>query len=450
MPEVKSYKDLNEKVIELILNFKPRGDFNKSAQDEILLLKNYIKKLISSFPENKRQILELRYFEHLSHVDIEQKTGKSKDEILKTLLSSIEDIKENIRKNKLNLENLEEKVSLNPEKGFAWLIGFFGMAIFIVVIILSLIFLQKLFVNQTPVLTKLKYDIKNTVQGEDSQDRQENKTHKRISTHSSDKIKIVGSTSLLLLSNRWTDAFSIEYPKYKVKLVPSDSDGGINALIEGNADIANSSRPVTFSDQKRAARYGIELAEHRVALDALIVLVNKKNPIEELSLDELKNIFSGEVENWQELRGSNIPILPVAREEGSGTNDFVVNRILQGNDLPSSFLRIKSNQEIMKYISESEGTISFTNSTNFPWEQKQIKYLKIKTYENSSSVAPYENGKLSEKAMRYGDYPLSHYLYLITLSEPSRNVQDYIGWVLSPEGQKAVKSLGLISVIEEE
>ena len=453
MQEVKSFQDLDEKVLELILNFKPKDNLSKSAQDEILLLRNFIKGIIPFLSQDKKEILELRYFQNLTFEEIEKRTGSPKEEILKTLSDGIEDIKENIRKKRNNLrpqdENNISSSSFDYKKNVLWVSGFVGMGIFIVLIIFGFNFMQNYFFSNSTTLNHIAFNIKSAIQ--------ENSASRNVMLGSSpthvyqgdpNKLNISGSTSLLALSDKWQVGFSNKFLKYKINLISSDSERGIDSLIDGKIDIANSSRPIAFFDQKRANANGFELAEYRVALDALIVLVNKKNNIEELGLDDLKNIFSADVKNWQELGGSNSPIFPIAREHGSGTNDFVVNRILQGNDLPSSFLRIKSNQEIVKYIQENEGAISFTNSTNYPWGNDQIKYLKIKTYENSPSVSPYENNKLNEKAMRYGDYPLSHYLYLITFVDPPKKVQDYIDYVLNQDGQKAVIDLGLLPIVE--
>lgn len=454
MQEVKSFQDLDEKTIELILNFKPKDNLSKSAQDEILGLRNFIKGVIPLLSQDKKEILELRYSQNLSCEEIEKKTGKSKQEILDVLARGIEEIKENIRKKRGALKSQNESIasatSFDYKKNILWMSGFLVMGAFILVIIFSFNLVQNYFFGKSGFLNRLAFNIKSTIQETNVNKLSTlgNPVH-QIYQGDPDKLNISGSTSLLVLSDKWQAGFGNKFPKCKINLISSDSESGIDSLIDGKTDIANSSRPVTFTDQKRASANGVELSENRVALDALVVLLNKKNNIEELSLDELKNIFSGEIKNWQELGGPNIPVFPIAREQGSGTNDFVVNRILQGNSLPATFLRIKSNQEIVKYIQDNEGAISFTNSTNYPWSNNQIKYLKIKTYENSPSVSPYEAGKLNEKAMRYGDYPLSHYLYLITFVDPPKKVQDYVDWVLSPEGQKVVKSLGLISVVEE-
>jgi phosphate transport system substrate-binding protein len=138
--------------------------------------------------------------------------------------------------------------------------------------------------------------------------------------------------------------------------------------------------------------------------------------------------------------------LLVIRESGSGTNDFVLGRILQSTDFPGEPARKKSNKEIFDLISQNEGAISFINSNNFPWENKKIKYVKIKTYSDSLSVSPFVGRKLNDKAIRYGDYPLAHYLYLITAVDCPECVSDFINWVLSEKGQKIVKDLGLLSV----
>ena len=204
-------------------------------------------------------------------------------------------------------------------------------------------------------------------------------------------------------------------------------------------------------DRKRASEHGLELAENRVALDALIIIVNKKNPVDEISLDALEKIFSNEIKNWKEvsLNSFEKPLTPVIREKGSGTNEFVINRVLQGDSFSSSIISKNLNNELIRYVAEHEGAISFTNSTNYPWKNQDIKYLKVKNYDNSPAVSPFEEQKLNKDAIRYGDYPLAHYLYLITQADAPKNVQNFILWVLSKEGQKIVAYSGLIPVYNE-
>ena len=472
MQEVKPTEELNEKAIELILNFKPNDKYDKVAANEILKLKGEIKKAISLLPKEKLEIVDLRYFRNLTTEKISQLVGKSREKVSEILLSSIEDIKTLIKKGMSEPEQVEKvqstnfksssktqtnaPVSIKSKKPPLIIAGFVNLLILFLFFGGIYFIGQKFLFSKMPTLIQFFESSNEFVQ----EKILENKTlekfipikvnNKSSKARNLNTIKISGSTSLLMLSRRWENTFSIEYPNYQISLIPSDSDKGINDLIKGKINIANSSRPITFLEKNKAAELGIELAEYRVALDALVIIVNKKNPIDEISLDDLESIFNGEVKNWQALSNFVKPILPVVREKGSGTNDFAITRILEGDDFPANILRKNSNLEIIKLVSENEGAIGFVNSTNYPWDNSGIKYLKIKNYDNSLSVPPFEGQKLNEKAIRYGDYSLAHYLYLITSTSAPKSIQDFIDWILSPKGQEIVSYSGLIPVFTKE
>ena len=472
MQEIKSYEDLNEKSLEIILNFRAQDNYDKTAVNEILKLKGDIKKAIIFLPKEQQEVFELRYFKNYTSEQVAQVLGKQKEEIIKTLLRGINGIKEVVKSGELKpnitnellkvvrggvkLEKKEEKKELTtPEvtKGQGSMLGgFLTMGFFILIVTIVFYFVPKFF-NPVEMLGQLASGSNSSVQEKMFNRNIVKNINKKdgVRTVKSDprNIKVSGSTSLSALARRLENAFNIEYPKYHLSLILSDSDKGINDLIEGKTDIANSSKPIGFNDQNKAQEHGVELVEHRIALDALVVILNKKNPIEELSLDDLQGIFGGEIKTWDTLSDFTEALLPIAREKGSGTNDFVINRILEGSDFPSDLIRQNSNQEIIKTISENKGAIGFINSTNYPWENPEIKFIKIKNYSSSISVTPFVDKRLNEQAIRYGDYPLAHYLYLISLTNAPKKVEEFVDWVLSTSGQKVVRYTGLIPVVNE-
>lgn len=455
---------LNEKALEIILNFKEDRNskkLDKTLQAELLKLKDDIKKIITLLPKEEQDILDLRFFQNLSVDEIAKKIDKPRDEVSKNLLEGINSIKENLKTSVSTMNKsqsvkdiaktitVKNKNIVFPPKPKVLRRSSFTASLFSLlfwlIIFCSFYFLtQKYFLLKLPTINQIYGNVSNVVSS-----LKINEKSDKVKP-SKGYIKISGSSSLLPLSQRWKNSFSTEYPQYNVKLVASDSDQGIKNLIDSKVDIANSSRPISFLEKKKAAEKGLELIEERVALDALIIIVNKKNSLNEISLDGLEGIFSNKIKNWQELVSYNKPVIVVIREEGSGTNEFVKDRILQGTKFPSLFLRLKSNQEIIKFVSENEAAISFVNSTNYPWENNNIKFLKVNNYDNSLSVSPFDNKKLDEQAIRYGDYPLAHYLYLVVQTNASRKVKDFTEWVLEPKGQEVVEHSGLLPVVTED
>ena len=447
MQEVNSFGDLNEKSLEIILNFKPSANFENTVNSELSKLKEDIKKTIDTLPSREKEILMLRYFQGqgLTQDQISEKLLIPKYQVNQILLGGINLIKEKVKTGSFSPASIPAPALDNKKQtGLFPIIA--SLFVFFIVFFCTLFVFQGHLLDKTPSFknfvsiagTSLKENLPTFAFF--------NVEKRKVNTTDVKKIRISGSTSLLLLAKRWRDAFSIEYPKYKLELVASDSDSGINSLINGQIEIANSSRPVTFLDQKSAGGKGIELLELRIALDALVVIVNSKNSVNELSLNDLKKIFAGEIKNWREISSYEEQIFPVVREQGSGTNDFVISRILDGNDFSELIPRKNTNPELIKFVSTNTGAVSFVNSINYPWDDPNIKYLKIKSFDDLTSFSPFEGKGLNETAIRYGDYPLSHYLYLVTVSNPPRGVQKFLKWVHSSKGQEVVKYSGLIPI----
>ncbi len=474
MAEIHSQDILTEKAFEIILNFKPSDKYDKAAVNEILKLQAEIKKLILILPKPEQEVLSLRYFNNLTDEKIANQVGRTRDEINKILSGGINTVKGKLGKDTTVLDNVQKTIDISKIKfeskeqmgiktqaqqpvqkavnqvqpgtrrkpsffaiifSLAFYVLFFAGVYFIV---------QKYIFPNLPQLTSFISGSKES--------RIEVKKDIKTNTDDQYSIKISGSSSLFILARRLENSFNVNFPLYHINLTSSDSDKGIKSLIAGNSDIANSSRPLTYSDRKKIVENGFELLESRIALDALIIIVNKNNTINEITVDELEKIFRGDVKNWKGISDGSFvkTLLPVVRENGSGTNEFVINRVLQGDNFPSSLLSKSSNSEAIKYVIENEGAIGFTNSTTYPWESPNIKYLRIKNYDNSIPVSPFEGKKLNENAIRYGDYPLAHYLYLITRDDSQKKVQEFVSWVLSKEGQKIVAYSGLIPVLKSE
>lgn len=469
MQDVNALKELDKKSIEIIFGFKPNGKVDAESSKEIEKLRNAIKIIVGILPKEDREIFDLKYVYKLTNNQIAGKTGKTVEEIEQTILDAIKTVKNNIKDRGLDnivkdnknskKEDLSTKKTTNknsptkpqePSKEAVLFVNIVLTFIFWSVILTGGYFIGKNFIFKNmpspgEMLNRVKYMAVETTTTTKSQ----GKTKKRVIVDKEpNNIKIAGSSSLLSLSRRWENAISIEFPKLMINVISTNSDRGINSLIEGSIDIANTSRPLLFSDTNKALRNGIDLQEHRVAIDALIIVVNKNNPIDVLSLENLENIFSGEVSNWSKYGNFGEQIVPIVRQKGSGTNSFVKNRILRGHDFSYSIKRIASSREIMRLVSQNKGAISFINSTSFPWDIDGVKYIKIKSYDDSYAVPPFEGRKLNEEAMRYGDYPLAHYLYLITHLETTEKVASYVNWVLGKEGQKTVRKLGLVPVSE--
>ena len=463
MQNNEAYQEIREKAIEVILGFKPSEKTDKKVADEILRLKGDLRKTIVMLPQREKEILELRYFENLSYDEISKRTGKDTKEIYDIIQSGADLVNKTIKVNLISNTKQTIKTPTDtkqqvktstttqpPSQGAAIIAGIVALAI-IVGFFFGLWFLfQNLVIKNLPTITSYASSAYSYVT-EKATTLNKNVLKKSLTTGtkitpSINSFKIIGSSSLSSLSNKLKNAFNLDNPKLKINIRSSNSDEGFNSLINGETDIATSSRPVSFSDEKKAAKNNIQLTETRVAIDALVFIVNKKNPINEIDLSTLQQIFNGQVTNWNSLSTLDKAILPLARAGGSGTNEFVISRILEGQDFPETVQKKISTKEIIKTISEDIGAIGFINSSSFPFDNENIKYLKIRNYEGANAVSPFSGEVLNEKALRYGDYPLAHYLYLITSSNSKEDAKSFVEWAASTKGQEVVRSAGLIPV----
>ena len=141
-----------------------------------------------------------------------------------------------------------------------------------------------------------------------------------------------GSDTLVNLALAWAEAYRTVAPEVSIAVTGGGSGTGIAALINGTVDIANASRAMKENEIADARKNGIDPQEFTVAIDALAVVVNQANPVEQLTIDQLADIFTGRVTNWQEVGGADAPIILVSRETNSGTHVYFLEEVIRKGD----------------------------------------------------------------------------------------------------------------------
>ena len=140
------------------------------------------------------------------------------------------------------------------------------------------------------------------------------------SDESSAYIQNKGSDTIVNLALAWAERYQEERPDFRISVTGGGSGTGIASLINGTVDIANASRQIKAEEIEEAQKNGIEPREIVIARDAIAVIIHPDNPIDRLTLEQVAQIFRGEVDNWQELGGEDRPIVRVSRETNSGTH----------------------------------------------------------------------------------------------------------------------------------
>lgn len=248
-----------------------------------------------------------------------------------------------------------------------------------------------------------------------------------------ESIVIAGSDTMFHLTQILAEQYMEENPGISIYVLGGGTSYGIKKLIEGSADICTASRELNPDEAMQlSSYYGSIGVYYLVAKDALSVYVNPENPINNLSTDQLAEIFSGQAKNWNEFGKLNAQIDVIIRPPSSGTQKYFKDFILQGEDYSSSAKVIPTTNGILKYVSEHKNAIGF-GGIGF---KADVKSLSV------NGISPeYENA-------RNDSYPLTRYLHFFTSRTPSGSIKNFIDWVLGSDGQKIIKEVGFIPLWE--
>ncbi|MDD5156215.1 MAG: phosphate ABC transporter substrate-binding protein [Candidatus Omnitrophica bacterium] len=256
-------------------------------------------------------------------------------------------------------------------------------------------------------------------------------------------IQIKGSDTMVNLGQAWAEKYMEINPQEFVAVTGGGSGTGISSLISGTCDIAETSRSMKKEEIKLAEDRGVEPLEHTVALDGIAVVVNPRNPVDKLTLEELRGIFMGAIKNWKEVGGEDKKIVILSREVNSGTHVFFKEHVLRrGNEKgPEEFapnaLLMPSSQAIADEVAQNSNSIGYYGMGYISPKQKPIAVAKD---EKSGYVSPDIQNVIS------GKYPISRPLFLYTNGQAQGLVRNFLDFVLSKEGQEIVLATDFVPI----
>lgn len=256
-------------------------------------------------------------------------------------------------------------------------------------------------------------------------------------TQQNETITVKGSDTMVILAQQWAEVYMSKHPGVTIQITGGGSGTGISALINGTTDICNASRPMKRSEkEKLKQRFNTLGVEIKSAKDGLAVYVNDTNPIQELTLSQLRDIYSGTVTNWKALGGTDAKIILYSRENNSGTYVYFKDNVLEGGDFAPNAQNLPGTAAVVNAIGKDKFGIGYGGAAY----GKGIKFLKVKHDANSTGYAP------TAENIKSGDYPISRYLYMYTRSKPTGALKQFIDWALSSEGQEIVSKVGYFPV----
>ncbi|MDD6422372.1 MAG: phosphate ABC transporter substrate-binding protein [Intestinibaculum porci] len=242
----------------------------------------------------------------------------------------------------------------------------------------------------------------------------------------SGKVSLNGSTSMEKYVTALGEGFKEKYPDMTVETQFTGSSAGVQALIDGQCDIADSSRSLTPAEKKKG------LVENVVAIDGIAISLNKKNKVNNVTAKQLADIYTGKITNWKQLGGADEKIVVIGRESASGTR--------------AAFEELLKVENKCKYAQELDNTgavVAKCASTT-----GAIGYVSLDAVDNTIKTAKLNGVEATESNIKAGTYKLSRPFVMATkgaISKQNKKVQAIFKYVNSDEGQKILKKVGLIS-----
>ena len=263
------------------------------------------------------------------------------------------------------------------------------------------------------------------------------------STSASTTIQVKGSDTMVNVAQAWAEVYKTIAPNVDVEVSGGGSGVGLAALERGTIDIANASRDIKPEEAEQVKRNtGKDAVRFIVGFDALAVYVHKDNPMEEITLEQLAQIFAedGTITKWSQL-GVTLPdaaddeIVRVSRQSSSGTYEFFREHVLGNKDFKLGSRDMNGSKEVVELIANTKTAIGYSG---MGYATPQVKMLKLAPASGQPAVEPTVANTMNKT------YPLARALELYTAGEPEGAVKSYIDWMLSEAGQRIVEENGYV------
>ncbi|HNO83162.1 MAG TPA: phosphate ABC transporter substrate-binding protein [Anaerolineales bacterium] len=264
-----------------------------------------------------------------------------------------------------------------------------------------------------------------------------------VSDTAAQYIENKGSDTIVNLALAWAEKYQADHVDVRISVTGGGSGTGIAALINNTVGIANASRKIKDEEIAEAQAKGVTPVEHIIARDAIAVIVNPENPVNELTLQQISDIYSGKITNWSEVGGDDRPIVKLSRETNSGTHVYFLETVLRlGNKedktlFSTDTLLLPSSEGIISEVRDNPNAIGYDGLGYVPDDLKMIAIAK-------EAGAPYVLPSI--ETVNDKSYAIARDLYMYTNGEPSGVIKEYLEWILSAEAQQIVADLGFVPV----
>ena len=252
-----------------------------------------------------------------------------------------------------------------------------------------------------------------------------------------------GSDTIVNLALAWAERYNQINPDVSISVTGGGSGTGIAALINGTVDIANASRSIKPEEIEAIKVNGNEPIEFVIARDAIAIVINPQNPVNELTLQQLSDIYSGKIKNWKEVGGEDRPIVRLSRETNSGTHVYFLEEVLRLGDSENKTLfspetlLLPSSEGIGAEVRQNPNAIGYDG---LGYVTDDMKVIAVAREADGPYVLP------SADTVNRGEYPIARDLYMYTNGQPTDIIATYLDWILSSDAQEIVTELGFVPI----
>ncbi len=245
-----------------------------------------------------------------------------------------------------------------------------------------------------------------------------------------EEVIISGSTTVLPVMQKAGEAFMAANPSISLAISGGGSGNGIKVLNEGLCDIAMSSRDIKETEVEQGKAKGVTPVRTAVAVDALVPVVHPENPVQNLTSDQLRDIYAGKIKNWKKVGGNDDTIVVVSRDTSSGTYETWVEMIMKKEKVAPSALLQASNGAVAQAVAKNKRAIGYIG---FSYLNNSLKKVDVNGVEATPATA------------LANQWPIARELYIFTNGQPSGAAKKLIDFLVDPQkGQKAVAEVGFI------
>lgn len=237
-----------------------------------------------------------------------------------------------------------------------------------------------------------------------------------------DEVVVTGSTTVMPIAEIAAEDYMERNNEVSVLVSGMGSSVGIQAVAKGTIDIGTSSRDLKDEEQ------GLGLVDTPIAYDGIAVIVHPSNPVSDLTVEQLRGVFSGRITNWKQLGGEDRPIDLVNRDEASGTREAFKKIVMDDVPFDRAAAVLPGTGQVRDVVARSEGAIGYIS----------VGFVEPRFTNTRVKALTVGGVQATEDTVASGEYPVSRVLHFFTKGEPTGLAKQYIDYVLSDEVQKGV------------